>query len=49
MGVSPRINELGIDPNAITGASHRAFEDMRDTERFADLAQVARASAILLH
>ena len=47
--VGPRVDELGIDPDAVAGASHRAFEDMGDTERFADLAQVARASAILLH
>ena len=49
VGVGPRIDELGIHPDAIAGASHRAFEDMRDAERFADLAQVARAGAILLH
>src|SRR6476469_7523276 len=49
MRVRSRIDELGIDPNAIAGTSHRAFKDMRDTERFADLAEVARPGPILLH
>ncbi len=49
MGVGARVDQLRIHPHPIAGTSHRAFQHMGNAERFADLAQVARAGSILLH
>ncbi len=48
VGVGPGIDQLGVHPHPVPGAAHRAFENVRDAERFPDLAQVADAAPVLL-
>ena len=47
MVVGSRVDQLRIDAHAISRSSHRAFENVCDTEGSADLAQMARACAVL--
>ena len=49
VGIGPRVDQLRIHPHPVARSAHRAFEDVGDAERFADLAQVARAGPVLLH
>ena len=49
MRVGARIDQLRVDAHAIAGALNASFHDMRDTELLADLAQIARDPAFVLH
>ena len=49
MRIGPRVDQLRIDANAVAGAPHRAFQDVRHAKRNADFAQVALAATILPH
>ena len=41
------IDQLRLDAHAISGALHAALDDGSDTQRRADLAQIARAFLVL--
>ena len=43
------INQLGIDAHPVAGSLHASFHHTRNTKLVADLAQVARDSAFVLH
>ena len=45
--ICPGVDQLGVDPHPIAGASHRAFQDVGHPEFLADLAQIARACPVL--
>ena len=49
MRVGPRVDQLRIYPNLIGGTLHAAFDNMCDAELLADLAQIARRAAFVLH
>ena len=48
MTVGARVDQLRIDAEAITGALHRTFHDVSDTELLADLAHVAFGPGLVL-
>src|SRR5438045_5560776 len=48
MRIVPRIYQLRIHPYLIGCALHAAFEQMRNSELLADVAQVPRRSALIL-
>ncbi len=49
MRVVTGIDQLRVHPNLVAGALHAAFHHMRDAELLADLAQIARRAAFVLH
>ena len=49
MRVLARIDQLRADPHFVGRALHAAFDDMRDAELLADLAQIARRAGLVLH
>jgi hypothetical protein len=49
MKVRSRIDELRVDPHPVRVAPHRSFQDVRNPERVADLANVPGAGPILPH
>src|SRR5882724_246054 len=49
LSVGARINQLGVDTDAIARALNASFHDIRDPELLADLAQLAHHSASVLH
>ena len=49
MGVCSGVNKLRVDAHFPAGALHAALEKMRDTELFADFAQVAGNVRFVLH
>ena len=49
MGVGPGIDQLRVHPHFARDPLHAAFEEIGDAELPADLAQVARGAAAILH
>ena len=49
MRVGPRVDQLRIHPHFVGRALHAAFDDMCHAELLADLAQIARRAALVLH
>ena len=47
--IGPGIDQLRVHPHFVAGALHAAFQEMRHPELLADLAQVARGAALVLH
>src|SRR5205807_3863925 len=47
LAVGASIDQLRLDAHAISGALHAALDDGSDTQRRADLAQIARAFLVL--
>ena len=47
--IGARIDQLRVDAHAIARALNASFHDMRDTKLLADLAQISRGSAFVLH
>jgi hypothetical protein len=45
----PGIDQLRVHPHFIGGALHAAFDDMRHAQLLADLPQIARCTAFVLH
>ena len=46
MRIGAGVDQLRVHPHLPAGALHAAFEQMRDAELLADLAQVARGGGI---
>ena len=49
MSVSPRVNQLSIDADAIAGSARCPFQHMGDAECPPDFPQIARSAFELLH
>ena len=49
VGVGARIDQLRIHPNSPARALHTAFDHMRNTQSFCDLAKVAFRAAFVFH
>lgn len=48
MTIGARVDQYGIDAKAITGALHRTFHDVSNTELLANFAQIALGPGLVL-